>query len=227
MVSSVKIWYNSLNMRAKKECVQVQTLGMRGTKWNIFVTAVYLFASKGCANVSIRDIAKATNIKAASIYNHFESKDALIEHIYNFCEQHFNNIISNLDNLVELVPTTPPQEIFKKYFSYFGDEIYGLGLYELMPKIMKIVLEEAGHDKRAEKLAIKLYYTYPKVYLRPVIEKMMELDLIEPIDMDLFIALYNCLELRGSYAHGSKLALSGNNWRKCRTLLFSLIRAKK
>ena len=203
-----------------------QTLGMTGTTWKFFVAAVNLFSAKGYASVSIRDIAGTLNIKAASMYNHFGSKDELLLKIYDFCDQHFDNIISNLDNLVELVPTTPPQEIFRKYFSYFGDEIYGLGLYELMPKIMRIVLEEASHDKRAEKLAIKLYYTYPRIYLRPVIEKMMELDLIEPIDVDLFIALYNSLELRGSYSHGGKLAMTAKKWQDCRTLLFSLVRAK-
>ena len=213
-------------MPNKKAINPAQTLGMTGTTWDFFVAAVNLFSAHGYANVSIRDIAGTLNIKAASMYNHFSSKDELLLKIYDFCEQHFDNIISNLDDLVELVSNTPPQEVFRIYFSYFGDEIYGLGLYELMPKIMKIVLEEASHDKRAEKLAVKLYYTYPKVYLRPVIEKMMELDLIEPIDIDLFIALYNCLELRGSYAHGSKLALPAKKWQDCRTLLFSLVRAK-
>ena len=213
-------------MRVKKGEIQVQTLGMRGTKWNIFVTAIYLFAAKGCANVSIRDIAKATNIKAASIYNHFESKDALVKQIYDFCQQHFDNITVNLDELIELVPDTHPQVIFEKYCSSFGDEIYGLGLYELMPKVIKIVLEEAAHDKRADKLALKLYQHYPKRYLRPILEKMIELDLIEPFDVDTFLLIYSGFELSCSQVHGSKLAISGKNWRKCRALLFSLIRAK-
>lgn len=213
-------------MARKKTAGPIQTLGMTGTTWRFFVAAVDLFSSRGYGCVSIRDIAGTLNIKAASMYNHFGSKDELLTKIYDFCEQHFENIIVNLDNLVELVPTTPPQEIFKKYFSYFGDEIYGLGLYELMPKVMKIVLEEASHDERAEKLAVKLYHTYPKLYLKPVIEKMLELDLIEPIDVDLFISLYNSLELSGSYAHGSQLAISAKNWLRCRTLLFSLVREK-
>jgi len=213
-------------MSNKKAKQPAQTLGMAGMRWNFFVAAVNLFSAKGYSNVSIRDIASTLNIKAASMYNHFGSKDELLLKIYDFCEQHFSNIISNLDDLVELVPTTPPQEVFRKYFSYFGDEVYGLGLYELMPKIMKIILEEASHDKRAEKLVVKLYHTYPRVYLRPVIEKMLELDLIEPIDVGLFITLYNSLELRGSYAHGGKLAMPAKKWQDCRTLLFSLVRAK-
>jgi len=80
------------------------------------------------------------------MYNHFGSKDILLLKIYDFCDQHFNPIIANLDGLVELVPTTPPPQIFEQYFSYFGDEIYGLGLYELMPKVLKIVLEEGIFD---------------------------------------------------------------------------------
>jgi len=199
---------------------------MTGTKWDLFVAAVNLFSTKGYSNVSIRDIASTLNIKAASMYNYFDSKDALLLQIYDFCQYHFDNITANLDNLIDLVPQIPPQQIFEKYLSFFGDEIYGLGLYELMPKVLKIILEEASRDKRAEQLVVKLYYHYPKVYLRPILQKMLELDLIEPIDIDLFLKLYCGLEQRGSLTHGSKLAMSGHDWRKSRRLLFDMIQVK-
>ena len=56
----------------------------RDTKSNIFNTALKLFAGNGYENVSVRDIADKVGIKAASIYNHFESKEKILEACYNF-----------------------------------------------------------------------------------------------------------------------------------------------
>lgn len=47
------------------------------TKGHILMTATILFAQQGYAAVSIRDIAKATGLKPASLYNYFDGKEAL------------------------------------------------------------------------------------------------------------------------------------------------------
>lgn len=47
----------------------------------IFYTAIDLFAQKGYAGVSLRELAGAVGIKAASIYNHFASKETILEEI--------------------------------------------------------------------------------------------------------------------------------------------------
>jgi AcrR family transcriptional regulator len=54
------------------------------TKTNIFNTALRLFAAKGVENVSMRDIADAVGIKAASIYNHYTCKEQIVEACYDF-----------------------------------------------------------------------------------------------------------------------------------------------
>jgi TetR/AcrR family transcriptional regulator len=56
------------------------------TGTRIAETAAALFADKGYAGVSMREIAEVVGIKAASIYNHFDDKEALylaaIEHAF-------------------------------------------------------------------------------------------------------------------------------------------------
>jgi AcrR family transcriptional regulator len=47
------------------------------TKERILMTSTILFARKGYTAVSMRDIARANDIKPASLYNHFKSKEAL------------------------------------------------------------------------------------------------------------------------------------------------------
>lgn len=63
-----------------------------GNKEKIFFTAVRLFAQKRYHSVTMREIAQEVGIKAASIYNHYESKEALLEAIVEYfraslCEQ--------------------------------------------------------------------------------------------------------------------------------------------
>lgn len=50
-------------------------------KAEILVAAARLFREKGYAAVSMRDLAAALNIKAASLYNHIQSKHEILEAI--------------------------------------------------------------------------------------------------------------------------------------------------
>ena len=54
---------------------------LNNTKQRILQTASELFASQGYDVLSMRDIAKACNLKAPSLYNHFKDKQA----IYHAC----------------------------------------------------------------------------------------------------------------------------------------------
>ncbi|WP_183407832.1 TetR/AcrR family transcriptional regulator [Nocardioides marmoriginsengisoli] len=49
------------------------------TRQRILDSAARVFASKGFAGVSLRDIASAADTKAGSLYYHFASKDELVE----------------------------------------------------------------------------------------------------------------------------------------------------
>jgi len=51
------------------------------TKQKIVTCAVNLFAMKGYTETTIRELADAVGVKGASIYNHFPSKNAILEYI--------------------------------------------------------------------------------------------------------------------------------------------------
>lgn len=52
-----------------------------GTKERILLEATVMFAKRGYASVSMRDIAEKVGIKVSSLYNHFDSKDKLWESV--------------------------------------------------------------------------------------------------------------------------------------------------
>ena len=75
------------------------------TKSQLFNTALRLFAVNGYENVSVRQIADAVGIKAGSIYNHFSTKEEMLDSCYEYWiknrhknrldKKHYEPIIKN------------------------------------------------------------------------------------------------------------------------------------
>lgn len=62
---------------------------MTNTKERIKLAAAVLFARRGYAAVSVKDIAAAVNIKAPSIYTHYESKESLYQAILETIQESY------------------------------------------------------------------------------------------------------------------------------------------
>ena len=62
-----------------------------GTKTKIFEAALRLFAASGVENISVRDIANAVGIKAASIYNHYAGKEQIVEACYDYFQKYYDS----------------------------------------------------------------------------------------------------------------------------------------
>ena len=65
------------------------------TKRKILICAVDLFAIKGFTESSVRDIAMAVGIKSASLYNHFSSKEDILEFMLNDFDDHTQKMFNN------------------------------------------------------------------------------------------------------------------------------------
>jgi len=61
-------------------------------KEEIIKTATKLFKEKGYSAVTMRDIAKAMGIKAASLYNHINSKQQILTDIIISLAEEFTKI---------------------------------------------------------------------------------------------------------------------------------------
>lgn len=80
-------------------------------KKEIIINAATLFTNKGYSAVTMRDIAKAVGIKAASLYNHISSKqDILSEIIISLAEEFtkgmdtiINSQVSSIDKLKQII----------------------------------------------------------------------------------------------------------------------------
>ncbi len=64
---------------AGREFVNIHT-----TKQKLFYVAINMFATKGYAATSVKDIADAVSIQPASIYNHFQGKETILDELIDF-----------------------------------------------------------------------------------------------------------------------------------------------
>ncbi len=74
------------------------------TRQRILDVAARLFATRGYAGTSIRDIADELGVTKAALYYHFESKEVLLQHIVEQAFTQVNAVLSESRNL-----TTPSE----------------------------------------------------------------------------------------------------------------------
>ncbi|GAB6108307.1 TetR/AcrR family transcriptional regulator [Fusibacter bizertensis] len=85
------------------------------TKDLIFEVAFYKFLENGYENTNLRDIATEVNIKAASIYFHFKSKEDLFIYVFNTV---VSDIYSELQYIIKLSATESYKNQLYLYFKH-------------------------------------------------------------------------------------------------------------
>ena len=65
------------------------------TKHVIVTEALRLFSSNGYDATTMEDIARASNMKTPSLYNHFSGKQAIFEAVVDYCKEECARLIKN------------------------------------------------------------------------------------------------------------------------------------
>ena len=81
------------------------------TKERIFDAFIEMISALGYENVTIRDIAKRVGINAATIYYHYESKDKILEHVYEYFTRHYFDNRIPVGEMKELIETATAKEM--------------------------------------------------------------------------------------------------------------------
>jgi len=122
------------------------------TKNKILDESTKLFALRGFNAVSVRDIATAVGIKTSSLYNYYESKDALLEDILVRFEKgywHYLNWLSNenmkANSLEEIIDNMINKEIIE-----MNDPMGSLGI--------SLILKEQHNNASVRKRVFELFW---------------------------------------------------------------------
>ena len=119
-------------------------------KDKIFDVSINLFSKYGYDGVSIRQIANEVGIRESSIYNHYKSKEAIIESILEYY------ITQMMSNDIPIEDAGRNLDVSFDYFYQAGLEAFATQLKdEKMSKITRIILIESYHNEKINKFLKK------------------------------------------------------------------------
>ncbi len=116
---------------------------MTNNKDKIFNVSIDLFSKYGYDGVSIRKIAGEVGIKESSIYNHYSSKEAIIDSILNYY------IDQMMSEDIPIEEASLNLDVSFDYFYKTGLNAFATQLdNERMSKITRIILIESYHNEK-------------------------------------------------------------------------------
>ena len=112
-------------------------------KQKIFDISIDLFSRFGYNGVSIRQIASKVGIKESSIYNHYNSKESILDSILNYYIERM------LSEDIPLDDASANLDVGFDHFYQMGLNAFAMQLKdEKMSKITRIILIESYHNER-------------------------------------------------------------------------------
>jgi len=195
---------------------------LTGTKLKIFQTAVVLFCDNGYSSVSIRDIAKASGINSASIYNHYTSKEDILNTMYDYYEYERSRIEPDFDEIMKAAETVPLDKLPELVSFYFPAEVQ-----PMVDRIIIIAALESRRDARAADLVKRHLIEIAEKFSGAVLRKLIDIGRIEPFDVDALLIVLS------TFCHSAALRNLGPNhltaeeWTRGLSFIFSMARPKQ
>jgi len=189
------------------------------TKDRILHAAVRLFSDRGYDKVSMRDIAAAVGIKAASIYNHYASKEELLKSIYEFYTTQQRQLFPSPEEHLRMAETASLAQLLSSLDIHYSPP----EVDEMMNRIITIAFREINVDRDSEQFIRGSIFDSVNNLLRPLLMRMVELGRLGPFDIDTFLCLFNYFSFAGAALYNSPLSIPPEKWSACLGLLFSTI----
>ena len=149
--------------------------------------SLILFSNKGYSATTMRDIADAVGIKAASLYNHFKGKqelfDALIEREITYVESAVRNAGA----------IASPEEDPVPYSAVIGDELSDLVWDSYVPffddervkLLMRMLAANRYGDQRCSELYKAVFIERPVELQKTIFVHLIDADIFAPCDVEL------------------------------------------
>jgi AcrR family transcriptional regulator len=158
------------------------------TKQKILDCAIHLFSKKGYTETSVRELAAAVGVKEASIYNHFPSKNAILEHILEEYS-HFIRAAFEKDKLSILKKNPSADSIMSSMTIVFTE-----GREEYYLKMLYVILQEQHRNPIVSKFETDNYILGNEQTIKTMINNLKELGVLRPdTDPDFWEQMHSSL----------------------------------
>ena len=162
-----------------------------GTKKKIFDSAIQLFTQKGFENVTMSDLAKTAGIKQSAVYNHFKSKQEILDTIYEFYYHHYLSSRPTAEYLIQLLEKESLNNVISKGFFYQYDN----EILEQISEINSLIIQRAAIDEQALDLFYDLNLEEGIKFVENSLNKAIKIGRIAPTDTHTISVLINCLQV--------------------------------
>ena len=146
-----------------------------GNKEKILRAAIDLFSQKGYSGVSVREIAAAVGIKAASIYNHYSGKEGILDDIVALFRQLLHEQVYPAFERDEL----PDVEAFIKRITQANDAFFSVPLHA---QIGGIVFREQFHNEGVRRMLLEELIVSPRREIAGFFEELMRNGKMRKVD---------------------------------------------
>lgn len=155
-------------------------------KRRIFEAAVELFERHTYEQVTMLDIARATERTKPALYNHFASKQEILETIYAFFESHFLDERLPLETLYPVLETGSIMDMILSLSFQFSP-----ALRPLLEKIFSIIHQRKYSDERATAIARRLLVDEGIGYVRAAFDYAIAIGRLAPFDTEWLALVIN------------------------------------
>lgn len=154
-----------------------QNTPSKPTKERIFDTSLELFSKKGFEAVSVREIAREVGIRESSIYNHYQSKEAILDEIIDYFKSELANSGPLEEDANELIKQGP-EVFFEVSSKIYIDQVNT----PKMEKIWRLVSIETFRNDKIKNFFKKELLEEPINIWEQIFDEMKERKLIKPIN---------------------------------------------
>ncbi|PMC37472.1 TetR/AcrR family transcriptional regulator [Bacillus sp. UMB0899] len=148
------------------------------TKERIFYTSLDLFSRRGYSGVSIREITREVGIKESSLYNHYRSKDAILEDIFTFFRDDFSKTLPPIELLDDILQNNSVEEFLKAGHRNFKKYMEN----ENGQKMWRILQVEQYRSPLAREIILNDLFKTTIQFLEIVFTKLIHMKKIRPLD---------------------------------------------
>ncbi len=151
---------------------------MSSTRDRILDTAIDLFSERGFHDVSVRDLTRAVGIKESSLYNHFRSKQQILDAIYQELTDRFEAMTPSEEAVMAMLEKMSLEEFLELSAQSFDRYM----TEPRLRKIWRIISIERFRDERARDFFNRCFVDDALEYQARVFDRMIQKGLIKAQD---------------------------------------------
>lgn len=161
-----------------------------GTKKKVFDSAIELFMLRGFNSVSIKEIADHVGVRQSSIYNHFSSKQQMLDTIYEFYCHHYRKDRKSVEEMDVIIEKESPLAIIEAMHYDFGTDYA-----KRMSDITKIIFQRIVIDEHARQIVKSLMIDEGIQYVKEVFDRAVQSGRFAPFDTHALALFVNSIRM--------------------------------